>query len=112
MRGNATTSRWDERTRGWRNKRTTRGDARTSWCYKTTGGRHNKRTRRGNATTRWRNKTTRGAAQQEDDERQCNNQLVQREGKWAARHEAVRHNERQDGGVTRGNATTSRHEFS
>jgi hypothetical protein len=89
----------------------TRDDARTSWCDETTGGRHNKRTRRGNVTTSWRDETTRGAVQQEDGKRQCNNQLVRQEGKWAARQEAVRRDERQDGGVTRGNATTSRHEF-
>jgi hypothetical protein len=52
------------------------------------------------------------AAQQEDKERQCNNQLVQREGKWAVQQEAVQRNERQDGGMTRGDATTSRHKLS
>ncbi len=77
-----------------------------------TGVWHNKRTRRGDVTTSWRKETTRGAAQQEDDERQCNNQLVQQEGKWAAQQEAVRHDERQDGSITRGDATISQHKFS
>ncbi len=112
LRSDATTSQHNERARGQRNERMTIGNARTSWCNKTRGGRHNERIRRGDRTTSWCDKTTRGAAQQYDDKRQCNNQLVQREGKWAAQREAVQGNKRRDGGMTRGNATTSQHKFS
>ncbi len=59
-RGNATTSRHNNRMSGRHNKRIRRGDVATSRHNERTRGQCNERTTRGNATTSWRVKTARG----------------------------------------------------
>ncbi len=82
-RGDATTSRRDEKPRRGCNKRTTRGDATSSRGNETTRRGRNKRMSRGDATTSRHNGLMRGWQR---NERQRNSQLAQQEDKRAAWH--------------------------